>query len=306
MLTNKNEQGISMESSVLSTVVLPLALFIIMLGLGLGLTKNDFKLVFSRPKAVFVGISSQMILLPIVAVALVSIFPMSPALAMGVIVLSLCPGGTTSNLFTYIARGDVALSVTLTAFVSVLAPFTIPIIFNLASVYIMGEGQAIALPVIKTIVQLCVITIVPICIGMIIRHWKPNFALRAEKPVRIFSVLFLMLIVLSLIIRNLDQLPGFIASVGTVTIMLNLICMAGGFGLAKLFVLEKRQAVSICLEVGLQNGTTALMITLTILENSTMAIGPTIYSLVMFFSGSAFAWWVTRAGKSKETNVAAS
>lgn len=283
-----------MESSILSTVVLPLALFFIMLGLGLGLTKDDFKLVFSRPKAMLVGISSQMLLLPIVAFALISVFTIEPELAMGVMILALCPGGTTSNLFTYIAKGDVALSVSLTAIVSLIAPFTIPIVFNASSTFILGEGQAITMPVLKTIIQLCVITILPICIGMLIRHWRESLAIRLEKPLRVFSVCFLLLIVLSLIAKNWQQLPEFLASVGTITVLLNVICMTLGFILAKAFVLEHKQAVSVCLEVGLQNGTSALMIALTILENSTMSIGPTIYSLLMFFSGGLFAVWASR------------
>jgi len=289
-----------MESSVLSTVILPLALFIIMLGLGLGLTTKDFRLVVAKPKAVLVGVSSQMLLLPIVAFTLVSLFPISVELAMGIIVLSLCPGGTTSNLYTYIARGDVALSVTLTAIVSLIAPFSIPIVFNLAANHLMGEAQAIELPIVKTIIQLCAITIVPICIGMIIRKYKTGFAIKAERPVRIFSVVFLLLIVLSLVAKSWQQLPEFFASVGIIVILLNLLCMLAGFYLAKLFVLEHRQAVSICLEVGLQNGTTAIMITLTILQNSNMAIGPTIYSLIMFFSGGMFARWAHKQAKALE------
>ena len=284
-----------MESSVLSTLVLPLALFIIMLGLGLGLTKNDFKIVFSRPKAVLVGISSQMLLLPIVAFVLVMVFPITPELAMGIMILSLCPGGTTSNLFTYIAKGDVALSVSLTAIVSLIAPFTIPVVFNFSSSYILGEGQAITLPVLQTIIQLCVITILPICLGMLLRNYKESLAIKAEKPIRNFSVVFLMMIVVSLMIKSWQQLPGFIASVGTITVLLYIVCMVLGFLLAKIFLLQHKQAVSICLEIGLQNGTTALMIALTILENSTMAIGPTIYSLVMFVSGAMFSFWVSKS-----------
>lgn len=283
-----------MESSVLSTVVLPLALFFIMLGLGLGLTKNDFKMVFSRPKAMFIGVSSQMLLLPIVAFILISAFTIEPELAMGIMILALCPGGTTSNLFTYIAKGDVALSVSLTAVVSLIAPFTIPIVFNFSSHFILGEGQAITMPVLKTIIQLCVITILPICIGMLVRHLKESLAIRLEKPLRVFSVCFLLLIVLSLMAKNWQQLPEFMASVGTITILLNVICMTLGFLLAKAFMLQQKQAVSICLEVGLQNGTSALMISLTILENSIMSIGPTIYSLLMFFSGSMFAVWASK------------
>ena len=287
-----------MESSVVSTIVLPLSLFIIMLGLGLGLTKDDFKVIFSRPKAMFIGIASQMLLLPIVAFALISVLTISPELAMGIMILALCPGGTTSNLYTYIAKGDVALSVSLTAIVSLIAPFTIPFVFNLSSAFILGEGQAITMPVVKTIIQLCVITILPITLGMAIRNWNKAFALRVEKPLRIFSVIFLMLIVLSIIAKSWEQLPGFFESVGTISLLLNIICMALGFLLAKVFMLQHRQAVSICLEVGLQNGTSALMISLTILENSTMAIGPTIYSLIMFASGGVFAWWAAGNNKS--------
>lgn len=283
-----------MKADLLTQVVLPASLFIIMMGMGLSLKLKDFAMVVTRPKAIVIGLAAQMILLPLLAYVLVLAFQLEPALGIGLIILALCPGGTTSNLYTYLAKGDVALSVSLTAFVSLIAPFTVPLLLLMFMNQLMGEGEAIELPLLKTILQLIVITIIPITLGMLINRFAPNFAAKAEKPVKVFSVVFLFLIIAGIFIKNKETMPGYFADVGLAALVLNLSCMLLGYFLAKAAQLNEAQSKAIGIEVGLQNGTTALLIALTILGNSTMAAAPTVYSLIMFFTGAAFAYMLNR------------
>ena len=173
-----------MQADLLTTVILPASLFVIMLGMGLALKPMDFKMVILRPKAVLIGLVAQMLILPLIAYGIVLLFGMTGALAMGMMILALCPGGTTSNLYTYLAKGDIALSVTLTSIVSLIAPFTVPLFIVMFMGMLMGQEEYIHLPVLKTILQLVVITIIPISIGMVINYFKPVFAEKAEKPAK--------------------------------------------------------------------------------------------------------------------------
>lgn len=283
-----------MKADLLTQVVLPASLFIIMMGMGLSLKLKDFAMVVTRPKAIVIGLAAQMILLPLLAYILVLAFQLEPALGIGLIILALCPGGTTSNLYTYLAKGDVALSVSLTAFVSLIAPFTVPLLLLMFMNQLMGEGEAIELPLLKTILQLILITIIPITFGMMINRFAPNFAAKAEKPVKVFSVVFLFLIIAGIFIKNKETMPGYFADVGLAALVLNLSCMLLGYFLSKAAQLNEAQSKAIGIEVGLQNGTTALLISLTILGNSTMAAAPTVYSLIMFFTGAVFAYMLNR------------
>lgn len=286
-----------MKADLLTQVILPASLFIIMMGMGLSLKLKDFAMVMTRPKAIAIGLVAQMILLPLLAYVLVLLFQLEPVLGIGLIILALCPGGTTSNLYTYLAKGDVALSVSLTAVVSLIAPFTVPFVLLLFMNQLMGEGQAIELPVLKTIVQLIAITIVPIVLGMVIHRFAPVFAEKAEKPVKIFSVVFLFLIIAGILLKNKATMPGYFADVGLVALVLNLSCMTLGYFLAKWAQLNEAQSKAIGIEVGFQNGTTALLIALTLLGNSAMAAAPTVYSLIMFFTGGIFAYLLNRKSR---------
>ena len=172
-----------MESSILTTVFLPLALFIIMLGMGLGLTLNDFKRVLSEPRAVILGLIAQLIVLPCGGFLLAMIFPLSPELAVGVMILAACPGGPTSNMVTYLVKGNVALSITLTAISSLITVFTIPLVVNLAMQNFMEEAVALQLPFLKTVIQIAVITFVPVTIGMLLHNYVPQVAAKVEKSV---------------------------------------------------------------------------------------------------------------------------
>lgn len=266
-----------------------------MLGMGLSLVPADFKRVLQQPKAAAVGIFCQMVLLPLLGLGVIMLVKMdNPALAVGLMVLTFCPGGTTSNLFSFLAKGDVALSISLTAVVSLLSPFTIPFLTKLSIAQLMSTERVIEVPVLKTIVALLAITVVPVAIGMGIRaKWKA-VALKAERPVRIFSAVFLFAIVAGLLKQNAAQLPKFFAQAGISTLLLNLLAMAVGFGAAVLAKLEHKQRVTISLEVGIQNGTTALLVTGTLLNEPAMTIPAAIYSLFMFATGGLFGVLINR------------
>ncbi|GAA6134042.1 bile acid:sodium symporter family protein [Oceaniserpentilla sp. 4NH20-0058] len=284
-----------MEATNLIKVILPISLFIIMLGMGLSLKPLDFKIVMIKPKAVLFGVLAQMVLLPVIAYLIVLSFSMTGAIAVGFMILALCPGGTTSNLYTYLANGDIALSVTLTSIVSLIAPFTVPVLIVMFMGVLMGEEAYIELPVLKTIAQLIVITIIPICIGMFVNFKKPSLSKKAEKPVKIFSVVFLFLVVAMVIKNNWEAMGGYFAQIGLAAFVLNITCMLLGYLLARFAYLNVAQSKAISIEVGFQNGTLALLIALTLLENSAMAIAATCYSIIMFVTGALFAgFWSKR------------
>ncbi len=236
-----------------------------------------------------------MLLLPLVGLGVVHLVKMDqPALAVGLMVLTFCPGGTTSNMLTYLAGGDVALSISLTAIVSLVSPFTIPLLTAAAMNHLMGEAQRIEVPIVKTIIVLLVITVIPVAIGMAINHKWPDAAKRAERPVKVLSMVFLLAIIAALIKKHSAELPTFFAQTGSAALLLNVITMTLGFGIARLAGLGHKQQVTIGMEVGIQNGTTALMVTGTLLGNETMAIAPAIYSLIMFATGGLYGLIVNR------------
>ena len=289
-----------MESNFLTAVFLPLALFIIMLGMGLGLTLDDFRRVLVEPKAIIVGLIAQLILLPLVGWVLATVFPLSPELAVGVMLLTACPGGPTSNMITYLVKGNVALSITLTAITTLITVFTIPLVVNLSMQNFIGEGTALQLPFWKTVIQIAVITLIPISIGMLFHHYIPKWAYRVEKSVKWLSLFFLSLIIVGLLLKERANVPSFFLQVGWVTLTLNIIMMFVGYKVATLFQLDRSRAKSITVEVGIQNGTLAITIASspTLLNMPTMAIPAAIYALIMFATSAAFAWFVTQQSKS--------
>ena len=295
-----------MEATVLTTVVLPIALAVIMLGMGLSLVVDDFRRVLRHPKAFAVGAFCQLVLLPALGFGVASALGLDPLLAVGLVILALCPGGTTSNMYAYLAKGDVALSISLTAVASLIAPFTIPIFATIAMDSFLGEAQSLALPIPKTIITLLVITVIPVGIGMVIRNKAEAFAKRAEKPVKILSIVFLAAVIAGIVKQNWDALPDFFAQAGLAALVLNLATMALGFGAAVLFRLNREQSITIGLEVGIQNGTTALLVTATLLENSTMSIPPAVYSIIMFVTGALFALLVNKVSSSAAVSSAKS
>lgn len=278
----------------LSTIILAASLFIIMLGMGLSLVTDDFKRVLVYPKAVIVGLVSQLVLLPLIGFGIASIFDLRPEIAVGIMILAACPGGPTSNLIAHMAKGNTALSVTLTAFSSFITILTIPFIVNIALEQFMDKSEVIKLDVVQTILQVMVIIIIPIIIGMTIRKYKAAFAMKMEKPVRIASGLVIMLVIVGLCIKEKDNMIPYLQEAGLVALVLNVVTMFVGYRVAKLFNLNDKAAVSISIESGIQNGTLAISIAVVLLNNSEFAIAPAVYGLLMFLTGGVVVYWANQ------------
>lgn len=276
-----------MQSNLLTSILLPLALAVVMLGMGLSLLPEDFRRITRYPKAVALGTVCQVLLLPLVGALIALVVPMQPEIAVGLMVLAICPGGPSSNLITYLAKGDVALSVTLTAVSSIITVFTIPLLANLSLQYFLGESAAIALPIGTTILQIFLITLFPTAIGMAIRWRFPNTARRLEKQMSRLAAGLLAVIIALLLIKEGSKLPGFLMQVGSGVVLLNLGAMLAGFTAGKLFRLPLPQQLCIAIEVGIQNGTLAIAITAGLLNNAEMAIPAAVYSLLMYITGFA-------------------
>jgi bile acid:Na+ symporter, BASS family len=273
-----------MEQNIITTVLLPLALAIIMLGMGLNLVPDDFRRIFRYPKAAAVGLTNQIVLLPLIAFLTLFVFSLPAELAVGVMILAACPGGPTSNLITQLAKGDIALSVTLTAISTVISMFTIPFIVNYSIAHFMPAGQMVTLPLAGTIVQLLVIAVVPIALGMLIRKFALSLARKADKPVNILSAVFLVLVIAGAILKERAHIAEYFVLAGPVTLTLNVLTLLMGYLTSRLFRLSHRQSITVSIESGIQNGTLAIAIAATMLQNTAMTIPPAIYSLIMFFS----------------------
>ena len=284
-----------MPDQSLTTLLLPVALGVIMLGLGLGLSLDDFKRVLRFPRAVAIALFCQMVLLPLVCFALTLAFALPPVFAVGLMLLAASPGGATANLFSHLAKGDVALNITLTAVNSVLSVATLPLIVNLAMSYFMGESQTIPLQFGKTI-QVFAIVLVPVAIGMAIRARRPDLATRFTRPVKILSIVFLVLIVAAALVKEWDVLTAHAGQIGLAALAFNLLSLGLGYLLPILARLGKRQAIAIGMEIGIHNGTLAIAIAMspTLLANTTMAVPAAVYSIIMFFTAAAFGYLVNR------------
>ncbi len=276
-----------MQDSILTTLVLPIALAIIMLGLGLSLKSDDFLRIFKYPKAVTIGLIGQLVILPIISLAIVKIMPMPPAIAVGLIILALCPCGPSSNMITYLAGGDVALAVTLTVFSSMITIFTIPLFASMAVNSFLGRSAVVSLPIGTTMGQIFVITVIPIALGMLIQNRFPEIARRLEKVTNKLAVGFLVLIIILLVAKEWSKLPGFIMQAGMGVMLLNILGMAAGYAISKMLNMNIAQQICIAIEVGIQNGTLAIAITAGILKDAEMAIPAAIYSLFMYLTGFA-------------------
>ena len=283
-----------MSPDLLTKVILPLSLFFIMFGMGLSLKLADFKNVSQSPKAVTLGLIGQMLVLPLIAFLIAITLQLPPEIAVGLMIIALAPGGATSNMFTYLSKGDVSLSISLTAIVSVITPFTIPIFAAMSMAFFMENSTEFNLPVVKTIIQLLVITLIPVALGMFVLSRWPNLAAKLENFLKWFSIFFLLLIIVLIVLKNKDNMLSFFAEAGLATLLLNISVLIIGYQMAKLAQLPHAQSVSIGFEVGIQNGTLALLVAGTLIGNEVMMIPAVTYSLIMFFSGSAFGWWINK------------
>ena len=284
-------------TTIITQIFLPISLAIIMFGMGLTLVVSDFGRLFAYPKEVLVGLFNQLVFLPLIGFLIILLFDLNSSMAIGIMILSLCPGGPTSNLITQVARGNIGLSVTLTALASLITVFTIPIILSEAITYFTGETDVvIELPIVQTMLQILLITVIPVSIGMIIRKKNEAFALRMERPMRIASTVLFIIIFLLVMIANKDLIVEAMKEVGLATLLLNLSTMALGYMTAKVFGIKGKSQISITIESGIQNGTLAFVIATTILNNVEMGLPTGAYSIWMFITGGILMW---RLGGSK-------
>jgi len=275
-----------------------LALAIIMFGMGLSLTLTDFKRILIYPKAVSIGLFNQILLLPVIAFFLAKAFQLPAELAVGLMILAACPGGATSNLITHLAKGDSALSITLTAFSSLITVITIPFIVNFSIGHFIPGGEELKLEILGTVVAVLAITIIPVSLGMLVLKKAPDLAKRWDAPFRKISAVFFVVIIVAAIAKEKDNLVQFFIEAGPASLALNLATLGLGYGIAKIAGLNFRQSLTISVESGIQNGTLGITIAATLIMNSVMTIPSAIYSLIMFGTAALVIFWGNRGVKS--------
>lgn len=271
-----------MQSSVITELFLPLALAIIMFGMGLSLTPADFKRILIYPKAVGVGLLNQLVLLPLIAFGLILLFDLQPELAVGLMILAACPGGATSNLITHLAKGDSALSITLTGFSSLVTVFTIPFVVNFSIRYFMSGGEIQQLNIVGTVVAVLLVTVIPVVLGMVVLRKSPALAARLDKPFRKISTIFFVMIVFAAIFKERENLVRYFLEAGPVALALNVCTLAVGYFSSRMLGLSKKQSTTVSIEAGIQNATLGITVAATLLLNPTMTIPSVIYGLLMF------------------------
>ncbi|MBO34044.1 MAG: symporter [Rhodospirillaceae bacterium] len=278
-----------------TTVVLPLALAFIMFSLGLGLTWQDFARVAKQPKDFIVGLISQVILLPAVGFALIVVWPaLPPEIALGVMIISAAPGGVTSNILTSFAKGDVALSISLTAIISLLCVVTIPLIVVFSHAHIFGEAAKGDISVTETAIKVFFIVTIPVLIGLAVRHFAKGFAARFDVTAEKISTVLFALVLSGAIFQERDNIIAFYADAGLITLALNVIMLFLAWWLGVMFGSGRRQRITISIECGLQNGTLAIAVATLLFGGGTAVIPAATYSLTMFATALIFIYFLRR------------
>ena len=284
------------QTELVFTLLVPVMLFIMMMGMGLSLTVADFKRIFLYPRAAIIGLSGQLLFLPLLAFALAQLIGAPAAVAAGGMLLAACPGGVTSNGYVFVSRGDVGLSITLTAITSVVTVLTIPAITWFTMNYYYGAGQFPELPVFDIVRRLLLITALPIVLGMLLRAYKTDIALRMVEGVRKVSLVLLLAIIVGVTISTWGSVQKNFLSAGALAISLNVISMGAGWGAARAFGLPPRQVITITYEIGVQNLSLAILVAITILKMPELSILAVVYALVMKVTALSFLWYVRRTG----------
>ena len=276
-------------------VFLPLALAFIMFALGLGLTGNDFLRVMRQPRDFFVGAFSQIILLPIIAFILVKLWPISPELAIGVMIIAAAPGGVTSNILTSFARGDVALSISLTAIISLLSVITVPFIILTSVILIDNSGLDLNISLTNMAIRMFLIVTVPVIIGMIFRKFASNVAVKFEPIAKKISAVLFVIVLLGAIFAEKDNVVPYFAQAGLITLVLNVVMMIVAYYIAQLLASGTEQKKCITIECGLQNGTLAIFVATSIFGGGMYVVPAATYSLIMFGTSLIFVYLVRKS-----------
>lgn len=280
--------------SPLTSVGLPVALAIVMFGLGLALTPSDFARTARQPRPVVIALVAQLVVLPFVAFGLVLAFDADPIVAVGMMLLAASPGGTTANLFSHLFRGDVALNVTLTAVNSVLAVVTLPLVVNLAVGYFDPPGaDELGLQLSKT-VQVFAIVLVPVALGMVVRARATDLADRADRPVRIVSAVVLVAVIVGALLGERENVGDYLADVGILTTLFCVCSLTLGYLLPRALGVTEKQALSSAFEVGVHNSTLAIAVAISVLDDDRLAVPAAVYGILMFPLAALAGWLLTR------------
>ncbi|HIF9065958.1 TPA: bile acid:sodium symporter family protein [Photobacterium damselae] len=282
---------------IVTQVLLPITLAIVMLGMGLGLKRTDFSRVITQPKSSIIGLCLQIFMLPTLALVLIQLLPLSSTAAAGLFLVSLCPGGATSNLFSLIAKGDVALSITLTAVISLLSPFLLPLVFITYLDIHGSQLEQFQLPIDLAIKQLIAVTVLPISLGMIITKWLPKQSQLIQSMVKKLSTLVMLLIILALLITNQKIFDRFISIEGIAVLLLSSCSLFLAYFIAGKIKVSQQAQRTIAIEVGVQNAGTAMMVALSIMHQPQLAVVPLMYGLLMNIPACLFVAWVSRKSK---------
>ena len=272
------------------TKILPIALAFIMLTLGLGLTTQDFLRVAKKPKDFFIGILSQVFLLPVVAFVIIKIWPVSPELAVGLMIISAAPGGVTSNILTSFAKGDVALSISLTAIISLLSVITVPFIIFTSLELLDFNMIDKNISLLSMALQMFLIVTVPTLLGMVIRKFAANLTIKFEPLAKKISLLLFIIVLMGAIISEKENIVKYFSDAGLITLFLNLLMMVIAFYLAQFFGTGSKQKKTISIECGLQNGTLAIFVGTILFGGGPYIIPAATYSLIMFVTSILFVF----------------
>ena len=280
--------------NIVTDLILPLALAFIMFSLGLGLTGKDFLRVAKQPRDFFVGAFSQIIILPIIAFIIIKIWPISPELAIGVMIIAAAPGGVTSNILTSFARGDVALSISLTAIISLLSVITVPFIILTSVMLIENSDLELNISLTNMAFSMFLIVTIPVVIGMIFRKFATSYAVKFESIAKKISILLFIIVLIGAILAEKDNIVSYFAQAGLITLVLNVVMMVVAYYLARFFASGPQQKKCITIECGLQNGTLAIFVATSIFGGGIYVIPAATYSLIMFITSLIFVYLVRR------------
>lgn len=296
------------ETGLMTDVLLPVALAVIMLGMGLSIRIDDFRRVVRQPKAFGFGLLAHAVVIPLIAcavgIAFHVLFDMRPILVLGLLLTACCPPGATSNLVTYLARADAALSVSITSVNSLVATITTPLAFLATTRLVFGTSSFIEIGFLEMAAEVGLMIVVPVLVGMAVARWRPSWATRSEKAFKVVSTAFLFLVIAGVILQNRAQLAALATATVPAALALNVLALGAGLGLAYLAGVGRRQARAISIEAAFQNGTLGIALAVGQLGSAEAAIVPGFYSLCMFATGGAVAWWWARDEKQRASEAA--
>lgn len=281
-----------MNSDLVLAIALPVTLFCIMFSMGASLTLANFKTLIHTPGTVLSGILSQMLLLPVLAYVLLYPFALPAEIYVGFMILALSPGGTTSNIFAYLAGGNLALSISLTAIVSIVTPFSIPLVAGWILDSQLGSASAIKLPFLATLTKLFIVTLVPVILGMLLRQFNQKLCHKYEFWMTRIPLMMLLLVIAGIIYQNWQKMPYFIEQTGAPALLLASLALVSGYFFARSLKQNESDSRTIAIETSIQNGGTAILVTGTILQNPTMTIAPVMYGILMLIPVLVYLLWL--------------